>query len=95
MEISVDILETPALTKAQLAEILYQPIGLNKRESKDMIEAFFDLITQSLVEVATSGPIASLLAVPVITERVIAHQKKPECIFSMFRMLRQFMKEYF
>ena len=50
MEISVDSLETPALTKAQLAEMLYQQIGLNKRESKDMIEAFFDLITQSLVE---------------------------------------------
>ena len=50
MDISVDSLETPALTKAQLADMLYQQIGLNKRESKDMIEAFFDLITQSLVE---------------------------------------------
>ena len=50
MEISVDSLETPALTKAQLADLLYQQIGLNKRESKDMIEAFFDLITQSLVD---------------------------------------------
>jgi integration host factor subunit alpha len=50
MEISVDSLETPALTKAQLADMLYQQIGLNKRESKDMIEAFFDLITQSLVD---------------------------------------------
>ena len=36
--------ETPALTKAQLAELLFEQIGLNKRESKDMVDAFFDLI---------------------------------------------------
>ena len=50
MEIAVESLETPALTKAQLAELLFEQIGLNKRESKDMVDAFFDLITQSLVE---------------------------------------------
>ena len=37
MEFSVESLETPALTKAQLAELLFEQIGLNKRESKDMI----------------------------------------------------------
>ena len=50
MEFSVESLETPALTKAQLAELLFEQIGLNKRESKDMIDAFFDLIAASLVE---------------------------------------------
>ncbi len=50
MEITVESLETPALTKAQLAELLFEQIGLNKRESKDMIEAFFDLMGESLVE---------------------------------------------
>ena len=50
MELSVDSIETPALTKAQLAELLFEQIGLNKRESKDMIDAFFDLISQRLVE---------------------------------------------
>jgi len=50
MEFSVASLETPALTKAQLAELLFEQIGLNKRESKDMIDAFFDLIANSLVE---------------------------------------------
>ena len=50
MEINVETLETPALTKAQLAELLFEQIGLNKRESKDMIDAFFDLISTSLVE---------------------------------------------
>jgi integration host factor subunit alpha len=38
MDISVESLETPALTKAQLAEMLFEQIGLNKRESKDMID---------------------------------------------------------
>jgi len=50
MEFAVESLETPALTKAQLAELLFDQIGLNKRESKDMIDAFFDLVTDSLVE---------------------------------------------
>lgn len=49
MDITVESLETPALTKAQLAELLFEHIGLNKRESKDMIDAFFDLIGDSLV----------------------------------------------
>ena len=50
MEFSVQSLETPALTKAQLAELLFEQIGLNKRESKEMIDAFFELISECLVE---------------------------------------------
>ena len=50
MDFAVESLETPALTKAQLAELLFEQIGLNKRESKDMIDAFFDLISGSLVD---------------------------------------------
>ena len=49
IEFSVDSLESPALTKAQLADLLFEHIGLNKRESKDMVDAFFDLIAQSLI----------------------------------------------
>jgi len=49
MDLTVESLETPALTKAQLADLLFEQIGLNKRESKDMIDAFFDLVAQSLV----------------------------------------------
>ncbi len=44
-------LETPTLTKAELAELLFDKLGLNKRESKDMVEAFFDIVHHSL----TSG----------------------------------------
>ena len=42
-------LRSPALTKAELAELLFERLGLNKRESKDMVEAFFDLIHATLV----------------------------------------------
>nr|WP_246448557.1 integration host factor subunit alpha [Roseateles oligotrophus] len=43
-------LETPTLTKAELSELLFDKLGLNKRESKDMVEAFFDIIHGRLVE---------------------------------------------
>lgn len=39
-----------ALTKAQLAELLFDQIGLSKREAKDMVDAFFDLMSDRLVE---------------------------------------------
>ena len=42
-------IETPTLTKADLAELLFERLGLNKRESKDMVEAFFDLIHATLM----------------------------------------------
>ena len=32
--------ETPTLTKAELAELLFEQVGLNKREAKDMVESF-------------------------------------------------------
>jgi integration host factor subunit alpha len=49
IEFAVDDLDTPALTKALLADLLFEHIGLNKRESKDMVDAFFDLVADSLV----------------------------------------------
>ncbi|TAJ20404.1 MAG: integration host factor subunit alpha, partial [Rugosibacter sp.] len=30
------------LTKSELADLLFEKVGLNKREAKDMVEAFFD-----------------------------------------------------
>jgi integration host factor subunit alpha len=42
-------IETPTLTKAELAELLFDHLGLNKRESKDMVEAFFDIVGGALV----------------------------------------------
>ncbi|AEA60424.1 MULTISPECIES: integration host factor subunit alpha [Burkholderia] len=40
--------ETPTLTKAELAELLFDSVGLNKREAKDMVEAFFEVIRDAL-----------------------------------------------
>jgi len=40
---------TPTLTKAELAEVLHERLGLNKRESKDMVEAFFEIVHATLV----------------------------------------------
>ena len=42
-------LETPTLTKAELSELLFERLGLNKRESKDMVEAFLELVHTNLV----------------------------------------------
>lgn len=41
-------LETPTQTKAELAELLFDRLGLNKRESKEMVEAVFDLVGGTL-----------------------------------------------
>jgi len=49
MELGLESLESPALTKAALADMLYDNIGLNKREAKDMVDALFDIITGHLV----------------------------------------------
>ena len=37
-----------ALTKADIAEHLFTELGLSKRDAKDMVEAFFEEIRQSL-----------------------------------------------
>ena len=36
------------LTKAELADLLFEKVGLNKREAKDMVEAFFEEIRNAL-----------------------------------------------
>ena len=37
-----------ALTKAKLAETLFEQLGLNKREAKDLVEGFFESLRLSL-----------------------------------------------
>jgi integration host factor subunit alpha len=36
------------LTKAELADLLFEQLGLNKREAKDMVECFFEEIRRAL-----------------------------------------------
>lgn len=38
----------PTLTKAELTEVIFEHVGLNKLEAKDMVEAFFDEISDAL-----------------------------------------------
>jgi len=37
-----------ALTKAEMAERLFEELGLNKREAKELVEMFFEEIRQAL-----------------------------------------------
>ncbi|MBN8715752.1 MAG: integration host factor subunit alpha [Xanthomonadales bacterium] len=37
-----------ALTKADMAERIYEDVGLNKREAKEFVDAFFDALRQAL-----------------------------------------------
>lgn len=37
-----------ALTKAEMAERLFEELGLNKREAKELVEAFFEEIRAAL-----------------------------------------------
>lgn len=58
MSMLLPSIETPTLTKADLADMLFDRIGLNKRESKDMVDALFELVHDSLaqgVDVKLSG----------------------------------------
>lgn len=37
-----------ALTKAELADLLFENVGLNKREAKDMVESFYEEVRSAL-----------------------------------------------
>jgi len=39
-----------AITKADMAEKLFDELGLNKREAKEMVDIFFEEIRQCLTE---------------------------------------------
>ena len=54
----IELNSKDTVTKNELSEALFDQVGLNKREAKDMIDAFFDRIGQSLesgTEVKISG----------------------------------------
>ena len=40
--------EKVTLTKAELADLMFEKVGLNKREAKDMVESFFEEIRIAL-----------------------------------------------
>lgn len=48
MTSDISINETRTLTKAELADMLFERVGLNKREAKDIVDTFFEEIRDSL-----------------------------------------------
>lgn len=49
MNLALDNIDLPSLTKSTLVAILVEKIGLNKREAGDMVDSFFTIITEQLV----------------------------------------------
>jgi integration host factor subunit alpha len=45
---SMEVDDARTLTKAELADLLFERVGLNKREAKDMVETFFEEIRDAL-----------------------------------------------
>ena len=43
------ILDEKTITKADLADYLFQKIGLNKREAKEVVDSFFDVLREALL----------------------------------------------
>jgi integration host factor subunit alpha len=48
MQNFVDFLEQPTLTKAELVAELRQKMGISQREAREMVDAFFQTITETL-----------------------------------------------
>ena len=46
--------EKPTVTKAELVEVIFRDLGLNKREAKELVEQFFEEMTNAL---AAGGPV--------------------------------------
>ena len=46
-----------ALTKAEMAERLFEEVGLNKREAKEFVDAFFDALREALSALLADGPL--------------------------------------
>jgi integration host factor subunit alpha len=50
-----------ALTKAEMAERLYEELGLNKREAKELVELFFEEIRHALKTTSRSNcPVSAI-----------------------------------
>src|SRR5690606_37745060 len=47
-EADVALGDSVALTKAEMAERLYEEVGLNKREAKEFVDAFFTALREAL-----------------------------------------------
>jgi integration host factor subunit alpha len=48
LKVTKQVRETMTLTKAELADLLFEKVGLNKREAKDMVESFYEEVRVAL-----------------------------------------------
>ena len=58
MEFSIDTIDTTALTNAKLSDVLFDQLGLNMREGRDFVDAFYEEINMALIRgqsVKTAG----------------------------------------
>jgi len=44
------MMDTRTLTKAEMADLLFERVGLNKREAKDIVDTFFEEIRDALAK---------------------------------------------
>jgi integration host factor subunit alpha len=49
MKLDLDSLDLTSLTKANLGAILFDQLGGSKREAADLVDAFFEIISERLV----------------------------------------------
>jgi integration host factor subunit alpha len=48
MKLDLDSIDLTSLTKADLGAVLFEQLGVNKREAGDLVDAFFEIITDRL-----------------------------------------------
>jgi integration host factor subunit alpha len=48
LKVTKQVRETMTLTKAELADLLFEKVGFNKREAKDMVESFYEEVRVAL-----------------------------------------------
>ena len=60
------------LTKADLADLLFERVGLNKREAKDMVECFFEEVRKALEEGDKTRDLGGQLGTTEFADAVIA-----------------------
>jgi integration host factor subunit alpha len=49
MQLVLDNIDLTSLTKADLGTMLFDQLGVNKREAADIVDAFFEIMTERLV----------------------------------------------
>jgi integration host factor subunit alpha len=48
MQLALDTIDLSSLTKADLGAMLFDQLGVNKREAGDLVDSFFQIITDRL-----------------------------------------------